>query len=432
MRSNKFNQYLQLKSQVSITIKKIPFEKVLTPELIKIFFSKDFNNEVSYFEIVKIFFRQISFNKVRDAFQTCDIVVTNSNDRNDNLELINSCFKTFKNLKHIKLTSLNRRIGLNHNLKELNTVFPFFMKKDNELINFKAKLYLAVSTIYYLNALRSLEQAFSSEKLVKLLHTKKYIAFNSAYDLETLITLFLKDKNVKTYHLSHGISYISYKNFKPFDSVNGENICADTILVWGESSKLDLLANYNNAIIGKSIYISGNPKYPLKSINLKNTFLNGVVFLGRSIYDMENKELLLILSKVATEIGINFSIKIHPFSDEKQIKKIIDLNNLTLIPKKKTVFEILNESSFDFAISFNTTVYYEAMYYNLFCFRFGLNENENYTGLNDKFKTSQELINLINKYKNKHFTDINNDVTQLLSNTLGMGINNFKQILSNE
>lgn len=432
MLESNFDNYLRIKKCFCYFSDGISYEKVLTPEFVKVVYSEDFFKEISYLEILKIFFRQISFAKLITAFEESDIVVTNSNDRKDTIELLTSCFSFFENCRHVRLTSLKRYYGFNHCINDIFNVFAFFFSRDKDSYNLKVKLYLAISTIYYMNVYRSLNKSFSNSNVLEILSRKKYVAFNSAYDLETLITQYLKSKGVKTFHLSHGITYVKYKVFKPFDCVNGENINADTILVWGESSKSDLLNNYFESVKGKLIIVSGNPKYPFKQIELKNIFQKCIVFLGRNIYDKENVELLKLIGKVAIETGIHFSIKCHPFSDENIIKKITDKYNLALLPKSLTISEILSCDKYDFSICYNTTVYYEAMYFSMFCFRYSIGENENYLGIDDKFHSSENLIELIHRYRNLELKAKSKEVEELLIRTLGMGINKYNQILNNE
>jgi hypothetical protein len=93
------------------------------------------------------------------------------------------------------------------------------------------------------------------------------------------------------------------------------------------------------------------------------------------------------------------------------------------------MFTFFNEIKYDFSIVNNSTTYYEAMYAGMICFRYEKSENEEFKGLNDKFIDSETLQSRIQYFT---FTDnqkLNDEVENLLINTLGMGINNYKQIL---
>jgi hypothetical protein len=425
---SEFDTYRNLKNKFNYFSNNISYNKVLTPALIKIAYKDKSFLSIGFIGFVKIFFRQVSFSKLGEAFKENKIVSTNCNDRSDTLELISHCFSSLDNYKHLKLTFLDFNYGLYFNFKEVYKVFNFFFSKDKDQFDFKVKLYLAVNTIYFTNALRSLDKVFSKIDL----KGKKYVAFNSSYDLESLLILYFKNCGVETFHLSHGLSYIKYKEFQPFDCVNGENLNAKNILVWGESSKEDLINNYNYSIKNKNVTVVGNPKYSFKNIHLKKSFNNGVVFLGRNIYDEGNVNLLKLVGEISIKTGIKFSVKIHPFSNEDEIRKITNKYNMIFLSKDCTVFELLNNDDYDFSICFNTTVYYEAMYFNMFCFRYGVGENECFLGLDDKFQSEMELLDLINKFKSSNSELMSKTVENLLINTLGMGINKYKDILENE
>lgn len=426
MSNTKFKDYEKIKKLFNFKHKNVYYNKILTPEFIKIVYFEDLFSKMTFYDFFKIFFSQICFKQIKESFEVNDILVTNANDRNDTLELISSCLGSIKKYGHVRLSSLNRFTALNHNFKDIYECFAFFFSKENSEYSFKIKLYLAVSTMSYINAYKSLFNLMANVNLTD----KKYVAFNSAYDLESLITQYFKSRGVKTYHLSHGLSYIKYNIFQPFDCVTGENINADTILVWGESSESDLLTNYPKTVKNKSIIVAGNAKYPLKLISLKNKFKNCIVFLARNIYDKENLELLKLIGKVSINTGIQFSVKCHPFSDENAIKIIANKYNLELLPKALTITELLNCNKYDFSICYNTTVYYEAMYYDMFCFRYVRGENENYIGLNDRFLNEMELEKLIELYRNKDLSEVSKQAEVLLTKTLGYGINKYKIIFS--
>ena len=55
--------------------------------------------------------------------------------------------------------------------------------------------------------------------------------------------------------------------------------------------------------------------------------------------------------------------------------------------------ETCDHGNYDFAIAYNTTAYYEAMYYNMVCFRYVVDENGEFNGLNDKFYDETSFAN---------------------------------------
>ena len=137
---------------------------------------------------------------------------------------------------------------------------------ENIAASYRQKFYIACYFVHYLNIHDSLRAAFKDTDL----RGKKYVPFNSSFDLETLLTQFFAKKGAETYHISHGLSYVKYNNKAGFDAINGENITAKNILVWGETSKTDLVNNHN--CDADTITIAGNPKYPYKRINVNDNF----------------------------------------------------------------------------------------------------------------------------------------------------------------
>lgn len=62
-----------------------------------------------------------------------------------------------------------------------------------------------------------------------------YIPFNSSRGFENMITQYLNGKNVKTFHLCHGLHFSpNYKRFT-IDAFNKELISANTVLSWGKA-----------------------------------------------------------------------------------------------------------------------------------------------------------------------------------------------------
>lgn len=427
MTKSKFNIYRDVKSQLTFIYNGIEFNKILTPEFIQLIFWRDSFRKISYLSIIGYFFKRLKLNDLLNAFERNNIVVTNCSNRKDYLELIEKSLYDIDNLEHVKITSCQSYYSLFTSIEHLVKVIKYvFFEFNYTEFTFKEKMYLCSHMVYYANILDDLERRSSRIDF----EGKKYIAFNSSFDLESLITLFLRQKSVATYHLSHGLTYVKYKISEPFDCVNGENICSENILVWGESSKIDLIENYK--IDSKKIIVAGNPKYPFVNILPKTTFKYGIVFLGRSIYDKENIILLKLLGECSEALNIKFDIKIHPLSNYKNIENICKNYNIQIVNPENTISTLLSSGLYDFSVCYNTTVYYEAMYYGLFTLRYSYLENEQYIGLEDKFIDNESFVRLINKFKNYNPFSWGREIESLLVNTLGMGINEYKKILRNE
>jgi hypothetical protein len=128
---------------------------------------------------------------------------------------------------------------------------------------------------------------------------------------------------------------------------------------------------------------------------------------------------------------VKISIKPHPHSDNLlTIQNLCDANNLEYIDIGISINELLKDNTFDFAIAYQTTTYYEAMYYGLICFRYAFKENEDYGDMEDRFVTITELENLIYKISKIDMMELTNTVTNLLVDNLGLGINRYKEIIT--
>jgi len=399
--------------------------KILSTDFIQITYLKSKFKKKGFLRIIKHFFFFYNFNLLKETFNKTDILITCSYKRGDYEELILSIQSNLPNSKYTNLTDLKNAYTLKISLSDLFFAFKL-VNKRKKLLSFYESLYLISKIVFYLRTIKLLDKNFKDVDF----KAKSYIAFNSAFDLETLITQFFNQKGVKTYHLSHGLNNIRYKIFTPHDFVNGYNINSKFVLAWGESSRDDLTKNYLNGSF--KIKIAGNPKYPSKSIVTKNTFKSCIVFLARPVYEKYNYKLLDLLGQYSQTSNIKFSIKAHPYSNQKSISELSNKYSFTLIDKNLTISKILKDSNYDFAICFNSNVYYEALYHNLITLRYSNNENEDYFGLDDKFGSCEMLTKKINEFKLTPTTKLNKEIEDLLVSSIGMGVNNYKNIICNE
>jgi hypothetical protein len=373
-------------------------------------------------ETTKLLYRTLDVSALKQAFSNHRILSTYIHQRNDYIELLDAYFAGVDNWTRVHLPGMDyqRKVSPKNILTAFNYVF---LRRHNG--SYRQRYYIACYFVHYLNIHDSLRAAFKGTDL----RGKKYIPFNSAFDLETLLTQFFAKKGAETYHISHGLSYVKYNNLISFDSINGENITAENVLVWGETSKSDLVINHDRDVA--AITVAGNPKYPFKRINVGNAFKKGIIFLGAAIYDMKNAALLKLASRLAANNDIKFEAKAHPNSDMALLAEAAASANIQLLPKDRTILETLRSGNYDFAIAYNTTAYYEAMYYNMVCFRYMVDENGEFSGLNDKFYDERSFANQLIYFKEKDIHTLNKDIEHVLEANLGMGINKYQTIFNN-
>ena len=348
------------------------------------------------------------FTDLKNSILNNKLIVTFPYSRKDHRVFLNSIIK---DLNHVLITDFRIKFNLNLFITLKHLIESFFLISKLKL-NFKEFLFIWSNYIFYKNSmyeLKSLE--FGTE-------SKKYLSFNSSVSLEALICVcFNEKKNITTYSLTHGQTYIYYKTFKPIDIINAINICSEFIIVWGENQKQDLNKNYNFNL--ENILTGGNPKY--SNFILKKTVKNSkkvLVLLPRREYLKGSLSLLNLLM----ENNLDMIIKLHPSNN------ISDFSHYSLFIDSNNIQEILNKNKISYSITFNSSVYFELWSLGIPCFRYSKFENDYYKGLNDKFESSSEL-NLLIESLNNFFVFDNDEIKSMLKKNLGLGINNYKNIL---
>ena len=258
---------------------------------------------------------------------------------------------------------------------------------------------------------------------------RSFMPVNSSTYEDVVFTEFFKWKGCRTYHFCHGQHFVDYQIAPFFDVVNALNVTADHIIVWGESSVSDIRKNFPQ-LAGKKVSIGGNPRMPEKKIEVKHSCSRCVVLLGSLEHSRENLELLAILHAYRQkhpEIG--FFIKPHPANCTAELRKRCGDYGFEFLDGTKLVSEMLASDDYDCAMSIQTNAYYEALYNGLPCFRFAVGENPVQGGLDDKFSTPEELSEKIEFFRNCDPEKMKADIIFVLKHYVGMGINNYKQII---
>ena len=102
---------------------------------------------------------------------------------------------------------------------------------------------------------------------------------------------------------------------------------------------------------------------------------------------------------------------------------------MSIVDKGKTVNECLNNKDFDFAITVNTTAYYEALMRGLPCLRFSDGTFELQHGYADVFETKDEFESQIKAIKELEYVDYQVLIEKELAYSMGIGIDNYQSIL---
>jgi hypothetical protein len=416
-----YTKYKKLKESLCLNYKGIDLSKVIAWNLLGIIV---YGSKANFRDLILLPFLKVDPVKFLVAFgQNDSVFSTIYNSRNDHKELLIKICSTVKNSNIIEINphSISFRINLRNSRKIFTRILQNKLLKEYGVFN---RLYLALVALYICNQIDNFENVFRNIDL----KNKKYIPFLSSVGVEAALTQFFANKGVTTFHIFHGI-FGRYIRLIANDIINGENITSSKILAFSESTKGDLVRDfgYNPS----DIYIAGNPKYPSKKISIKTTFKKCIVLNGFSFYDKDFLNLLYLLNDISKEAKIQFEIKPHPTSKILSLINHTNYSNLHFIQNRMTLNELLYNESYDFAIAYNTVTYYECMYYNLICLRYGSNENLNFEGLNDKFYDKASFYSKLQYIKESNITTINNNISNLLVRTLGMGINRYDKYINN-
>ena len=248
----------------------------------------------------------------------------------------------------------------------LVSTFQIFISLFRDF-NFKQCLNLVVQLVEIKAKIRTIENAISKDYL------QAFIAFNSSTQEDAIMTLVLKKHKIPTYSLQHGF-YLNYRSWIPLDVINFENFNANYLLCWGESTKSNML---DFGISEDKLLVVGNPRFDLQKemkVSLPK-FKYGLVLFGRDVHHQSNIELLDILKKLAATTEIDFALKLHPSLYLKGLDGQYDVG-FPLLDKDSNLAEVVDSGKFDFAISNNTTAYFDILIKGLLCFRYTAKETE--------------------------------------------------------
>ena len=106
------------------------------------------------------------------------------------------------------------------------------------------------------------------------------------------------------------------------------------------------------------------------------------------------------------------------------------MRKIQLLDNNKTLIEILSSGDFDMAITCNTTAYYECMYYGVIPIRWAKDENKNWNGLDDRFYDEASFFEKVREVRMADPIQYCRQMKEVLASELGVGINNYNQIVN--
>lgn len=410
----RFQEYKETKQSLNCFYRGVNLVEAAAVELLDIMVV---GAKKSLYDVFAALCKRIDVKPLLHCFRESDIVCSyNFPKRKDHFALAQLINLSIENSALHTLT-YKKRLAFN-----IIRFAKFLSRIDikTTLIN---KLFLAAIYTNYSHIIDELEKYCRDIRL----SNKKYIPFLSSAYSEALLTLFLKSKNVITFQIIHG-AICDYKKIVPIDVINWDNITADYILCWSVFQKH--FFQEKTSLSDNHILIAGNPKYPYKKICVHGKMSKFVILGGTSAYDNDFIELLSVVEEVAKENDIVFQLKPHPNSEILNHPRWKQLSQIKVVDKTTTIKELFENGNFDCAITFNTTTYYECMYYGIIPLRWGVNENLDIQGLNDHFFDKQSFMELIKKYQGMDKSLLSHDMEKILINEIGMGINNYNVLVN--
>lgn len=353
-----------------------------------------------------------------DVFQPKRVLFTYEVNRKDYVELIQAIRLSVPVSDIFSLSDLFKR--------KFTFPKPYYLRVFKAGLkcktSIKKKLYLSFKLLDLVVAYRTLK----SKCKTSIFENYLYVPLNSSRSFENIITQYLNIKGCHTFHLCHGLHFSPNYRFWSIDAFNKELIVAKTVLSWGQGFVDNDIKfyhhNYHHEIVG-------NPKYPFKNINISFKTSSCIVFLARKQYDSNNLRLLSVLNDYANNTKTIIYIKPHPTDNMEILRRKCAEYNFILIENNMTVMELLSSFSYGFAIAYETTAYFEAMYFNLLCFRYSFEENESYGELDNRFTSYIDLQNQVEKYSSMDLEILNSKITDCLKYEIGMGINRYAEVL---
>lgn len=216
-----------------------------------------------------------------------------------------------------------------------------------------------LSVFFLWFAVSLIEETFDKLQSLKIYN---YVAFNSAFKFESVISLVFMSLGVKTYSLQHGM-YLKYEEDPPLDIINYENNCSQFLLLWGEYTR-DQIKDYIPSHC--NLLCAGYPELKIKS---RKRIPSLFVALPRSLYSKSSLKLLDILEKS----GFQCIVRSHP--NDKLTKQVIKKYKNLVHDNNPTLREALQSNIYLLVISFNSTALFEGILFEQKCAQF-IDENE--------------------------------------------------------
>lgn len=342
------------------------------------------------------------------------IIIYTDHKRKDYEQMMQAIACRLKIRKKCKVNSLQFAFKLFNILKACNIIF--YIDSSSSILT---KINILLHLVPVLNAIDFLEKNGGK------INIKYAIIFNSAFEHENLISQFLCKKNIPRFSMQHGV-YYQFKKYISMDVINYENICADYVMLWGEYAYNELL---EWGISSKILIITGHPTKKTAITKIYPCSNKGLILLARKTFDRSNKKLLHILATVANSLNLELQIRLHPSLDEKIYNKLAQKTGFVINIEKNSFAELQAKNNYGFAISYNTTAYYDLLHLGLIAFRY-IDELADITlGLDDTFSSPNEFMAKFKIAQNCDNVDLLLAINEVLRSVVGINIDRYKEAI---
>lgn len=215
---------------------------------------------------------------------------------------------------------------------------------------------------------------------------RQYVAFNSSYLVESFVSWYFRKRGIETFSIQHAM-YYSYAGDPPFDVINFENVCAESLLTWGEFSKNEIseyLPETSSSVL-YGVPLSRFPRVVAPTFSQKI-----LVVLPRDLFLTSVFNLLHYLSSYDYE----YLIRPHP-SITEAVHPIILSNEGFELDSNRLLTHTLGQYRFRGVIGFNSSAIFEAALYGQSTYVFDAPDNEIRRHPFPTFSTESDLSGIL-------------------------------------
>ena len=297
----------------------------------------------------------------------------------------------------------------------LKTLFEAFKIARSTQVKRKHFIYVLAAVAYTIRQYETLIKNKIPEQI------KTLIAYNSSNVPECFLITLCRSYKIPTFSIQHAL-YQNYKNEIPLDVINYENVTAETLLVWSNFCKNQILEFYDreNRKPNFKMPVAGYLKElaPSAYSNPRRTDNSHILCLLPRDETDSSISLLKILKKLEKKQSI--MIRFHPASDKEKIIPGKLPENFK-IDTSNDLEATLETNNVSLAVGFNSTSIFDVLLYNIPCAIYDAPDCTLKPPEIPTFKTTDELVTASAQQK---------PIAATADYILGANISNYSEIVA--